>query len=100
MKVKVYLAKEEIIRDSLFYKQDSKIFSGQLLRHALSDGKYELAGEVEAADLEDAFAKTQNIDAPWNKEKPCRSVSVGDVLVVDNIVHAVGSFGFDDLGRF
>lgn len=33
--------------------------------------------------LSQAFVQSQNIDEAWNPQKPCRSSSVGDVLMVE-----------------
>lgn len=33
------------------------------------------------AALEAAYARTQNIDEAWRPQAPCRSTSVGDILV-------------------
>ena len=52
------------------------------------------AGVVEADDLEQAFAKSQNSVRYWNRSKPCRSVSVGDVIEENGNMHMVCNFGF------
>ena len=46
------------------------------------------------------FSSSQNIDGPnWNKHKPYRSSSVGDIFVIINdgfrYFYIVASFGFD-----
>lgn len=55
------------------------------------------AGFVEASSLEEAFAKSQNLDEPWNPVFPCRSTSVGDVIQDDNGLHMVCNIGFKQL---
>jgi hypothetical protein len=49
---------------------------------------FEMVAEVEAADLEQVFEKTNHIDRPWQKNEGvfaltdcARSTSVGDVVV-------------------
>lgn len=52
------------------------------------------AGHVEANSLEMAYAKSQNIDIPWNHYSPCRSTSIGDIIEINGEYHMVCSFGF------
>lgn len=47
--------------------------------------------------LEAVYCKTQNISAPWNREKPCRSTSVGDVLEIGGEYFSVAPIGFTRL---
>jgi hypothetical protein len=56
-----------------------------------------LAGTVMATDPEDAYAKSQNLDGYWNEETPCRSTSVGDVVMMDDHYYLVKSIGFEDI---
>jgi len=60
----------------------------------------EFVGTVEAETVGVAYHKTQNLTETWNKEKPCRSVSVGDVLVDEkfNKLMVIG-VGFRDITR-
>ena len=57
----------------------------------------ELLPDAESA-LDAVYADTQNIDSAWNPAKPCRSTSVGDVLVLrsgnEKAAFAVVSIGF------
>jgi len=54
-----------------------------------NDKNFELVAEgPETMDLDEAFESTQNIDYSWTlnknitaKKQPCRSTSVGDVIV-------------------
>ena len=55
---------------------------------------YDLAGVVEAADLEAGFRASQNTQDPWNREHPTRSVSVGDVLTTGASAWRVADAGF------
>lgn len=49
---------------------------------AVKDGLYDLVHVFEDIDnYEDVFSKSQNVDDNWNQEFPCRSTSVGDVIV-------------------
>lgn len=61
------------------------------------DRKY--AGTITATDLDHAYSKGQNIDRYWNNKKPCRSVSVGDVIedAVKNELFLVCNMGFRQL---
>lgn len=52
------------------------------------------AGVVEADTLNEAYALSQNVDEPWNKYKPCRSTSVGDVIQAPDGFHLVCNVGF------
>ena len=54
----------------------------------------EYVGFVEASSLEDAFAKSQNGDNPWNPYQPCRSTSVGDVIQDNSGFYMVLGLGF------
>lgn len=51
-------------------------------------------GEVTATCLEEAYFKSQNLDRHWNKTKPCRSTSIGDVIQVDDKNFLVAGSGF------
>jgi hypothetical protein len=48
--------------------------------------------------LNEVFEKSQNIEEPWNPFKPCRSTSVGDVLVLwrgaECVAYEVRNIGF------
>jgi hypothetical protein len=57
----------------------------------------ELVATIEASDLEDAYVKTQNLKEYWNKENPCRSTSIGDVIEIDDKYYMVKSIGFEDI---
>lgn len=111
-KVLVYHADEEIFRDSMMYRFDGEIFDTERALdrfyhiHVLADDKsgYSYVGEVYVDDyhtaddipvLERAWFKTQNLEEHWNKTKPCRSTSIGDIFKIDNKVYIVASCGFD-----
>lgn len=80
------------------------------VRKALADGHYVKAAEIETPltgsdGLEAAFGLTNSVDEIWYMSpkvkatrRSRRSTSLGDLLVVDGIAHAVASIGFDELG--
>lgn len=41
----------------------------------------EYVATIEASTPGEAFKKSQNLDETWNKMKPCRSTSIGDIIV-------------------
>lgn len=67
--------------------------------------------EDRADVLEDIYRETNNIDSSWAKNENkyievlgfasdgCRSTSVGDIIVIEDDVYAVASFGFDNIGK-
>jgi hypothetical protein len=57
----------------------------------------EYVGFVEASDLEDAYAKSQNQEQSWNPTNPCRSTSVGDVIQSDAGFFMILGMGFRHL---
>lgn len=77
---------------------------GQEVPEPLTRADYHRAGVLLVADndyrLDQAFHFSQNLEAVWNPVKPCRSTSVGDVLVVTSgdatptEAYAVMPFGF------
>lgn len=58
------------------------------------EGNRIYVGSVEANSLEQAYAKSQNIEWPWNIDKPCRSTSIGDVIQCEDQFHMVAGVGF------
>lgn len=61
---------------------------------------FEVAYSGEFNDLEEAFAKTQNLDTPWTKNlgvAPRRSTSVGDVFLTENEAWIVDRFSFTQI---
>lgn len=48
--------------------------------------------------LEEAWRKTQNFDYPWC-DPPCRSTSVGDLMVIGEDKWFVAAFGFTKVPR-
>lgn len=59
--------------------------------HALSRAQFDLAGKVRVLPavpveqmLKEAYSRSQNIDDHWNAIHPCRSTSIGDVLLVSH----------------
>jgi len=59
-----------------------------------------LAGTIEADSLQGAFVKTQNFNESWNKENPCRSTSVGDVIESDEGYFMVCGLGFKPVNEW
>jgi hypothetical protein len=55
---------------------------------------YDFVGVVEGADLEAGFRAGQNTQDPWNRERPTRSVRVGDVLTTGASAWRVADAGF------
>ena len=77
--------------------------NGNLSKHA--SGKFELVADVDTDDLNLAFRLTNDVGWNWwlNPEvsayvKPCRSTSVGDVIVLpDGEAYVVLAAGFERL---
>ena len=101
MKIQVWLAKEHIFRNSLFYREDSKIFDKLSAMNAKRDGEYDHVATIEATDLNDAYSKTQNFRDLWNGEKKSRSTCVGDIFKIEDEhrckFHIIAPYGFDKL---
>lgn len=73
---------------------------------AWSEGEYNLVAEVATEDLEEAFVKTNSIDAFWgenegvqltNPGEGCRSSSVGDIFQNDEGFFLVEAIGFEKI---
>lgn len=62
--------------------------------HKTSETNFDMVGEVEATTLQEAFQLSNNIFDNWNKEKPCRSTSIGDVIEVEGVSYEVQPIGF------
>ena len=60
------------------------------LVEALAAKEYSHAGTIEGlTDIDQVFLNTQNNHEPWNPHKPCRSFSVGDIVIrEDDYGHA------------
>ena len=72
----------EVIRNATFGSLSSQPDKWAIdLELLFRGGDYDEVATIEVEDLDDAFAKTQNVDHVWNAVKPCRSASVGDVFV-------------------
>lgn len=88
-------------RDSFFYSKDRKIYSAKHAIRAYLDGDYTKAGEIECGNIDVAWALSQNTEDAWNKEAPCRSTSVGDIIEFDDVhgtnLYIVAPCGFDEL---
>lgn len=56
-----------------------------------------IVGTVEAESLNGAYYKSQNLLDNWNKEEPCRSTSVGDVIQEDSKFFLVCGLGFKEI---
>jgi hypothetical protein len=103
MKIQVYHAQNT--HDSLFYRRDGKIYNATQALAIFVLGGYDFVGEFETPstlmddewNLEKVYEKTQNINEAWNKKKPCRSTSVGDILKFGDDLYIVASFGFEKL---
>lgn len=62
---------------------------------AYSEGFYKQVATIDGS-LEDAFAKTQNIDKPWDPMGIHRSTSVGDIVKDETGgLHLVAPIGFE-----
>lgn len=92
--------------DSMMYGKASTIWNKGIALEAYHSDVYELAGELDVAPgvdvgvemtLEYVYMNSQNIEDHWNKAKPCRSTSVGDILQLANKLYIVASCGFDEL---
>lgn len=99
--IEVWLA--ENTRDSFFYSRTSKFYNNGKACQAWLDGDYtpvrmlEIEANSASAALDIAYHQTQNLDAPWNPDNPCRSVSVGDILKIGTEEWIVAPLGFDRL---
>ena len=69
---------------------------------------YNMVAEVECEDEEDVFRATNHIDSDWTKnpevivcrKNPCRSTSVGDVIVdEDGVALYCAPCGWEDMGK-
>lgn len=68
---------------------------------------YELVAEVEANNIGDVFYFTNHVDHAWWEHqnvrkvvgRPCRSTSVGDIVVSNEIVSLCRVVGWSDLGN-
>ena len=74
----------------IFHSTSAKAFTEETVQPR------EYVGYVEAQSLDDAYAKSQNDENPWNYE-PCRSTSVGDVIQSDDGFFMVKKTGFQEL---
>ena len=54
-------------------------------------------GTVDAESLQDAYIKSNNTEVFWNKENPCGSTSVGDVIQRENTYFMVTGDGFEEI---
>lgn len=54
----------------------------------------ELVAVFQNNSLDAAYSMTQNIDEPWRRDRPYRSTSVGDVIVLNGSRYIVDTFGF------
>jgi len=105
MKFKIWHA--ENVRDSFFYSKDGKIWNQRQVLNSMKNWEYKMVGEIEIShvsneNVEDSldmvYNYSQNIEDHWNKNKPCRSTSVGDVIETENeSLYVVASYGFDKL---
>jgi len=104
MKIQVWQANKHIVKNSFFYSKNGNIFSLLDVIQHMRDKDYTLVATVEAYDLDEAYAITQNIDKAWNTENPFRSTSVGDVLKVEKehrcMFHVVAACAFDTFVMF
>lgn len=83
----------------------------ELYKRIWSEGAYDLVAEVEGTDPELAWRKTQNIDDSWSLEPDegtkaigldgkmgHRSSMVGDIVVIDDVMHVADTLGFVEIG--
>jgi hypothetical protein len=86
---------------SLLYCHKSTFFTAAQATEAFKTGGYRRAGtlistkETVEAAIEDAIARSQNIDHSWNA--PQRSTSVGDILKCGDALYIVAPLGIDRL---
>lgn len=70
--------------------------------------EYKHVANVDVVGLEGAFTLTNTIDFGWwenlhveptfnRRQKGCRSTSVGDIMVKDDVIFLVDTFGFRDV---
>lgn len=69
-----------------------------------NDVNFEFVAEVETTSKDEAFKLTNNIDQPWHlnkkviaRKQPCRSTSVGDVLVCSGIPYRCEDIGWSEI---
>lgn len=70
--------------------------------HCVGDDKFkeveiqprEYVGFINCHSLESAFQLSQNLSELWNPLNPCRSTSVGDVIVCDEGMYMILGVGF------
>lgn len=99
MLITIYFASNT--RDSMFYERGGSIYNEKMAKEAIENGLYTqmgthyISGNDVMEALEEAYALSQNIDAPWRPESPCRSMSVGDVARVNGENYIVAKFGFE-----
>lgn len=87
----------ENTRDSFSYARDGKWFNLHKAFQTFLDGDYTKVATIEAASLNDAYARSQNIEENWNPSNPCRSTSVGDIIEFDDKFFIVACVGFEEL---
>lgn len=107
MLVKIFQASETLFRDSCDYRRGGRFFNQAKAIAAVATrettGAYKFAGAIDCpvgdrnAVLEHAYSRSQNGEIAWNLTTPCRSTSVGDILMIDEDAYIVASFGFDKL---
>lgn len=101
MKITLFHADDATALNSMFFREESRIFGpGEAIAafnnhgyNAVMFGEYIGYSSVYAA-LEQVWEATQNVDEPWDIEAPKRSSMVGDIAVVDEkdfyIVASIG----------
>lgn len=94
--------------DAFFYREDGNIFNKTRALQDFTLGNYDRVADRQTEEtpvellLNRCYRETQNIEAPWNNHKPCRSTSVGDIIAIfpdgqDMELYIVASVGFDKL---
>ena len=82
---------------------------GNFFADNLPKESYQKVASVEASSLDDAYAKTQNIDSAWVNNDgvttflgQCRSTSVGDIIynTDEKQGYMVDNFGFKKVDVF
>lgn len=107
--IHIYHAKKEIFRDSSMGIW--KFFTEADCKKAFLNDKYFLVASIETNDFDEAYRLTNHIDTAWNDNDdnrmtvygaglPKRSTSVGDLMLTDDGMNMVDSFGFKKLQDF
>ena len=103
--VKVFHAKPEILFDVLKYEFSGPFYDAEKARENFHSGKYEEVdiffldpSEHAVVACQTAYDHSQNFDGTvWRPSHPCRSTSVGDIMLTCGELWIVSPCGFDKL---